>query len=46
MELLEIMQNRRSIRQYTGAPIPEDAMTKIVQAGLLSPSSCNLTPGN
>lgn len=44
MELLEIMQNRRSIRQYTGAPIPEDAMTKIVQAGLLSPSSCNRRP--
>lgn len=44
MELLEIMQNRRSIRQYTGAPIPEDAMTKIVQSGLLSPSSCNRRP--
>lgn len=44
MELLEIMQNRRSIRQYTGAPIPADAMTKILQAGLLSPSSCNRRP--
>ena len=39
MDLLEIMQNRRSVRSYTGEPISNDNMQKILQAGLLSASS-------
>lgn len=39
MELLEIMQDRRSIRKYTGEKIPDDALEKVLQAGLLSASS-------
>ncbi|MDD3252531.1 MAG: nitroreductase family protein [Lachnospiraceae bacterium] len=38
MDLLEIMQTRRSVRSYTGAPIAEEDLTKILQAGLLSAS--------
>lgn len=38
MELLEMMQNRRSVRKYTGEPIAEEKLEKILQAGLLSPS--------
>lgn len=38
MELLEIMKNRRSVRQYTGEPIPEEKLELVIQAGLLSPS--------
>jgi len=38
MELLEMMQNRRSVRTYTGESVPEEAVTKILQAGLLSAS--------
>ena len=41
MDLLEIMKNRRSVRKYTGEPIPEEIITKILQAGLLSPSAHN-----
>ena len=41
MDLLEIMKNRRSVRRYTGEPIPEEFITKILQAGLLSPSAHN-----
>lgn len=39
MELLEAMQNRRSIRKYLQEDIPEEKLEKILQAGLLSPSS-------
>lgn len=39
MDLLEIMQNRRSVRNYTGEPISNDNLQKILQAGLLSASS-------
>lgn len=38
MELLEIMRKRRSIRKYTAEEIPEESLTKILQAGLLSAS--------
>lgn len=44
MELLEIMQNRRSVRKYTGAPISDDNLQKILQAGLLSASSRSIHP--
>lgn len=39
MDLLEIMQNRRSIRKYTGEKISDEALEKVLQAGLLSASS-------
>lgn len=38
MELLEMMCNRRSVRRYTGAPVSEEDLRKILQAGLLSAS--------
>ena len=44
MELLQIFQNRRSVRQYTDAPIPEEMLTKILQAGLLSASGKAIRP--
>lgn len=39
MNLLEVMKHRASVRRYTGETIPEDTLAKILQAGLLSPSS-------
>ena len=36
MELLDIMRNRRSIRKYTEEDIPEESLTKVLQAGLLA----------
>jgi len=44
MDLLEIMKNRRSIREYTGDKIPSDKLNLILQAGLLAPSSKNIRP--
>ena len=38
MELLRIFQERRSIRSYTGEPVPEEALKQILQAGLLAAS--------
>ena len=38
MELLEMMQNRRSVRSYTQEKIAEEKLEKVLQAGLLSAS--------
>ena len=44
MELLEIMQARRSVRKYTGETIPKEKLDLILKAGLLSPSGRNIKP--
>ena len=44
MEFLDVLKKRRSIRQYTGEQISEEALQKVVQAGLLSPSSRGRRP--
>lgn len=44
MELLDILQKRRSIRKYTGEDIAQDKLKKILQAGLLAPSSRAIYP--
>ncbi len=44
MELLDLLLKRRSVRQYTGEPIPKDLLEKILQAGLLSPSGRTRKP--
>ena len=44
MDFRELIINRRSRRQYTGAPIAEETLTEIVEAGLLAPTGRNLHP--
>ena len=44
MELLKLLQVRRSIRKYKDEAIPEDKLTNIVRAGLLAPSSRAIYP--
>ena len=44
MELMDTILKRRSIRRYTGEDIPEETLQKILQAGLLAPTSRNLKP--
>ena len=41
MELFETLFNRRSIRNFTGKPIPKEDLEKIVDAGRLAPSATN-----
>lgn len=44
MDLLDRMKHRRSVRSYTGQPVAEEALQKVLQAGLLSASSRSIRP--
>lgn len=44
MELLDMMEKRRSIRSYTEEKVEEEKLTKILQAGLLSASGKAIRP--
>lgn len=44
MEFMEVLQNRRSVRSYTGAAVPEEKLKAILQSGLLSASSRAIRP--
>lgn len=44
MELMDAMCKRRSIRQYTDEAIPADKLERILQAGLIAPTSMNRKP--
>jgi nitroreductase len=45
MNLLEAIRTRRSVRRYTGAPIPREDLETIVDAGRLAASGNNYQPG-
>lgn len=40
-EVLQTIFDRRSIRAYQDAPVPEDALEAVIQAGLAAPSAMN-----
>ena len=42
--LLQTMLQRRSVRKYTGEPVPEEKLKLILQAGLASATSKNRKP--
>jgi len=44
MELHEAIQERRSIRRFIDKTIPEEILTRILNAGRLAPSAVNLQP--
>ena len=44
MELLDQMTRRRSVRSYTEEAVPEEALDRILKAGLLAPSGKNKRP--
>ena len=44
MELLDIMKNRRSVRNYINVPIETEKLNQILQAGLFSASGKGLRP--
>jgi nitroreductase len=44
MDALEAIGRRRSVREYTGAPIPRQDLEAIVDAGRLAPSGYNRQP--
>jgi len=44
MDALEAIRKRRSVREYTGDPIPREDLVKIVDAGRWAPSGYNRQP--
>lgn len=42
MSILDIMVHRRSIRQFTGMPVPEEAVRALIEAVRWAPSAGNL----
>ncbi len=44
MNLYDIMFARRSVRQFTGVAVPEDAIRRILEAARQAPSACNIQP--
>jgi nitroreductase len=44
MDALEAIRKRRSVRQYTGAPIPKQDLETIVDAGRLAATGSNKQP--
>lgn len=44
MDILELIEKRRSIRNFLERPVPEDALEKILKYSLLAPSGRNLKP--
>jgi nitroreductase len=44
MEVFEAIQKRRSIRSFTGSPVPEADLVRIVDAGRLAASGMNRQP--
>jgi len=44
MDALEAIRKRRSVRRYTGEPIPREDLEKIIDAGRLAASGSNRQP--
>ncbi len=44
MDIFDTIRSRRSIRSYTGQPVPVDDLKKIVDAGRLAASGVNRQP--
>lgn len=43
-EFIKVVESRRSVRRFTGTPVPDDVMRRCLELALLSPNSCNLQP--
>lgn len=45
-DVLQLITRRRSIRQFTGDPVPREKITAALQAAMAAPSARNLQPWN
>ena len=41
---LNLIYQRRSVRQFTGVPLPEDTITELIEAAMAAPSAKNRRP--
>lgn len=44
MELMDVIRNRRAVREYTDAYIPQSTIERLIGAAILAPSAMNLQP--
>jgi nitroreductase len=44
MELMDVLQNRRAVREYTDARIEKPTVERLIRAAILAPSAVNLQP--
>ena len=44
MDVLQVIKERRSIRQYSQEPVSEDQLTQILETGRWAPSRGNSQP--
>lgn len=44
MSLIEMMENRRSVRAFNNEPVTDDELNKILQAAMLAPNGKGLKP--
>lgn len=44
LKTIDAIRKRRSIRRYSGQPVPEEAIREIIEAARLAPSGCNAQP--
>lgn len=44
MQFMEVVRRRRSIRRYKTLPVPENVLTRILEAARLAPSAGNRQP--
>lgn len=42
MDVMDAIKSRRSIRKFRDKPVPDDVVEKLLRAGQLAPSRCNL----
>jgi len=44
LEVFDAMRGRRSVRSYSNAPVPEEVLDRVIEAGRLAPSASNVQP--
>ena len=44
MSLIEMMENRRSVRAFNSEPVTDEELNKILQAAMLAPNGKGLKP--
>ena len=44
MELMDVIRNRRSVRDYIDVAIDRETIERLIEAAILAPSAMNLQP--
>jgi nitroreductase len=44
MELMDVFQNRRAVREFTDQPVEKKIVERLIEAAILAPSAMNLQP--